>query len=427
MTTDSSPGAAGAPVDGAADRRPLHGIRILAIEQMQAVPFATQLMRHLGAEVVKIEHPTQGDSGRGSQPAVTDSDGRLVGATYLRNNLGKRSVGIDLKKPEGRDLIRRLVPRFDVVVENFKSGTLERLGLGYDDLAALRPGLVYASVSGFGNLTESPYSAWPAYAPIVEAMSGIYEYRREGETPPMMAPVGALGDTASGLFMIIGVLSALRRRDVTGEGGRVDISMYDVMVSMADVVPNFHSLGMATGAGATAAGIMSGFRARDGWFVVQAVREHQIEKFCEAIGHTEWLDDPRFQQRSDWNKHLEDVVRPAVDEWARDKSKHEAAAIIAAAGIAAGPSNTAEDLLADPHVRDHHMIVEMARPDGGQPVLTSGNPVKIAGMPERDMGRWPVLGEHTDEVLRAELALSDATLAHLRESGAISAPVTAPA
>ncbi len=410
----------GRPTDDWAAQRPLHGIRILAIEQMQAVPFATQLMSHLGAEVVKIEHPTQGDSGRGSQPAVTDSDGRQVGATYLRNNLGKRSVGIDLKRPEGRDLIRRLVPRFDVVVENFKSGTLERLGLGYDELAALRPGLVYASVSGFGNLTESPYSSWPAYAPIVEAMSGIYEYRREGETPPMMAPVGALGDTASGLFMIIGVLSALRRRDVTGEGGRVDISMYDVMVSMADVVPNFHSLGMATGAGATAAGVMSGFRASDGWFVVQAVREHQIEKFCEAVGHTEWLDDPRFQQRSDWNKHLEDVIRPAVDKWAADKTKHEAASILAAAGIASGPSNTAEDLLADPHVRDHHMLVAMERPDGGDPVLTTGNPVKIAGLPERDKGRWPVLGADTDAVLREELDLDDDDLAKLRAAGAIA-------
>jgi crotonobetainyl-CoA:carnitine CoA-transferase CaiB-like acyl-CoA transferase len=394
-------------------------VRILAIEQMQAVPFATQLMSHLGADVVKIEHPTQGDSGRGSQPAVTDLDGRQVGATYLRNNLGKRCVGIDLKNAEGRDLIRRLVPRFDVVVENFKSGTLERLGLGYDDLAALRPGLVYASVSGFGNLTESPYSAWPAYAPIVEAMSGIYEYRRQGETPPMMAPVGALGDTASGLFMIIGVLSALRRRDQTGEGGRVDIAMFDVMVSMADVVPNFYSLGMQTNTGTPAAGVISGFRARDGWFVVQAVREHQIEKFCEAIGHPEWIGDPRFAQRSDWNKHLEDVIRPEVDKWAADKSKHEAAAILAAAGIAAGPSNTAEDLLADPHVRDHRMIVEMERPDGGRPVLTTGNPVKIAGVPEREMGRWPVLGEHTDEVLRAELGLDDDDLAKLRDVGAI--------
>jgi formyl-CoA transferase len=410
-----------------AGTRPLEGLRVLAIEQMQAVPFATQLMSHLGADVVKIEHPTTGDSGRTSLPAVTDVDGRRVGATYLRNNLGKRCIGIDLKHAEGRELIRRLVPRFDVVVENFKSGTLDRLGLGYDDLVPLRPGLVYASVSGFGNLVDSPYSAWPAYAPIVEAMSGIYEYRRAGETPPMMAPVGALGDTASGLFMVIGILSALRRRDLTGEGGRVDISMYDVMVSMADVVPNYYSLGEKTNTGAPAAGVMSGFRAKDGWFVVQAVREHQIERFCEAIGHPEWIGDPRFQQRSDWNKHLEDVIRPAVDDWARDKTKHEASAILAAAGIAAGPSNTAEDLIADPHVRDHHMLVEMPRPDGGPPVLTTGNPVKIAGVPERDRGRWPVLGEHTDEVLRDELGLDDAELARLREAGAISAPVTTPA
>jgi crotonobetainyl-CoA:carnitine CoA-transferase CaiB-like acyl-CoA transferase len=422
MSTSQAP--TGEPSSGA---RPLEGLRVLAIEQMQAVPFATQLMSNLGADVVKIEHPTMGDSGRTSLPAVTDVDGRKVGATYLRNNLGKRGIGIDLKHPEGRDLIRRLVPRFDVVVENFKSGTLERLGLGFDALSELRPGLVYASVSGFGNLTDSPYSSWPAYAPIVEAMSGIYEYRRSGETPPMMAPVGALGDTASGLFMVIGILSALRRRDRTGEGGRVDISMYDVMVSMADVVPNYYSLGEKTNSGAPAAGVMSGFRAKDGWFVVQAVREHQIERFCEAIGHPEWIGDPRFAQRSDWNKHLEDVIRPAVDEWARDKTKLEAAAILAEAGIAAGPSNTAEDLIADPHVRDHHMLVEMPRPDGGAPVLTAGNPVKIAGVAERDRGRWPVLGEHTDDVLRDELGLDDAELAHLRESGAISAPVTTPA
>src|SRR5262249_12844683 len=168
--------------------------------------------------------------------------------------------------------------------------------------------------------SESPYASWPAYAPIVEAMSGIYEYTREGENPPTMAPVGALGDTASGLFMVIGVLSALRRRDATGVGARVDVSMFDVMVAMADVVPNFYSLGVgSTDTGARAAGIFSGFRAKDGWFVVQAVREHHIEKFCEVVGHTEWLDDPRFTQRSDWNKHLEDVVRPGVEAWAADK------------------------------------------------------------------------------------------------------------
>ncbi len=401
------------------DSRPLDGVRVLSIEQMQALPFATQLMGRLGADVVKVEHPVHGDSGRGSLPAVADDDGHQVGATYLRNNLNKRSIGVDLKQEEGRELIRRLVPNFDVVTENFKSGALDKMGLGYDDLAPLRPGLVYASISGFGNLIESPYGDWPAYAPIVEAMSGLYEYRRDPETPPVLAPVGALGDTASGMFAVIGVLAALRKRDRTGEGSRVDVAMFDVMVSVADVVPNFWSLGQHDSVGQTAAGVFGGFRARDGWFVVQAVREHQIAKFAETVGHPEWLDDPRFATRRSWNDNLESVVRPAVEEWAANMSKHDAAAILAQAGVASGPSNSAEDLVVDPHVRDHHMLVAMPRPDADEPVLTAGNPVKFAGMPEAEGGRWPRLGEHTSAVLHEELGLDDDALAGLRARGVI--------
>src|SRR4029450_12960992 len=152
--------------------RPLQGIRILAVEQMQALPFATQLFSRLGAEVVKIEHPGVGDPGRGARPFVVDSDGRRVGATYLRNNLGKKSVALDLKHPEGKALFKRLVPRFDVVGENFKPGTMERMGLAYRDLAPLHPGLVYVSVSGFGNLGGSPCTSFAACAPIGGAVGG---------------------------------------------------------------------------------------------------------------------------------------------------------------------------------------------------------------------------------------------------------------
>ena len=134
--------------------KPLDGVRVLAIEQMQALPFATQLMGHLGADVVKVEHPERGDSGRGAQPFLIDKDGRQVGATYLRNNLAKRSIGIDLKQPAGAELIRRLVPNFDVIAENFLPGTLDRLGIGYDALRAIEPRIIYASISGFGQLTD---------------------------------------------------------------------------------------------------------------------------------------------------------------------------------------------------------------------------------------------------------------------------------
>ncbi len=171
--------------------KPLEGIRVLAAEQMQALPYATQLLARLGAEVVKVEHPTTGESGRGSSPFMVDPEGRRVGATYLRNNFNKRSVGLDLKAPEGRELFLDLVPHFDVVAENFKAGTLDRLGLGYDVIAERHPSVIHVSLSGFGN--DSPYRDWAAYASIVEAMSGIYAYKTP-DGPPTTIPVGALGD-----------------------------------------------------------------------------------------------------------------------------------------------------------------------------------------------------------------------------------------
>ncbi|MCB1258615.1 MAG: CoA transferase, partial [Microthrixaceae bacterium] len=180
---------------------------------MQALPFATQLLSRLGAEVVKVEHPVTGESGRGAMPAIKDPDGRNVGATFLRNNLNKRSVGLDLKDPRGRELFIRLAAGFDVVAENFKAGTMERLGLGFDELSAIYPRMIYVSVSGFGDRGESPYRSWPAYAIVPEAMSGLYEYARSGDEPPRVIPAGALGDISSALFAVIGIQAALRHRD----------------------------------------------------------------------------------------------------------------------------------------------------------------------------------------------------------------------
>src|SRR5262249_28033307 len=178
--------------DAARYGKPLEGVRVLALEQMQALPYATQLLARLGADVVKIEAPT-GESGRGSQPGMVDPDGRFIGATFLRNNLSKKSVTVDLKQDAGRELVLSLAPHFDVFAENFKSGALERMGLGYDDVVAVHPTVIYASLSGFG-ASGSPYADWPAYASIAESMSGIYDYVLVGDETPRPNPVGALGD-----------------------------------------------------------------------------------------------------------------------------------------------------------------------------------------------------------------------------------------
>jgi formyl-CoA transferase len=385
---------------------------------MQALPFATQLLGRLGAEVTKIEAPVGGDLGRGSLPSMLDPQGRPVGATFLRNNLNKRSICIDLKQDQGRDLVRRLVPRFDVVAENFKSGTIGRLGLAYEDLRPLHPGLIYVSVSGFGQDPRSPYRTWPAFACVAEAMSGIYELKRSPDEAPNVAPVGALGDISAALFATIGILAALRHRDITGEGQQVDIAMLDSVIAMTDIVTNLWSMGLQDGN--TGPLIMHGFRASDGWFVLQVGRESQFAKLADEIGHPEWVDDPRFATREGWVDHLPDVLRPAIEAWASKLTKLEASRRLAAAGIASGPCYSESELVIDPHVVARRMLVEVPRTDGiEQPVLVPGNPVKLSRVPDGPDERVPWLGEHTDEVLGDELQLSQAELSSLRGAGVI--------
>jgi crotonobetainyl-CoA:carnitine CoA-transferase CaiB-like acyl-CoA transferase len=400
--------------------KPLDGVRVLAAEQMQALPYATQLLARMGADVVKVEHPVHGESGRASTPAMVDPEGRRVGATYLRNNFNKRSVGIDLKAAEGRELFLALVPRFDVVAENFKPGTMDRMGLGYDAVSALDPRAIYVSISGFGNTVETPYRDWPAYASIVEAMSGIYDYRHP-ESPPVTIPVGALGDISSALFGVIGIQAALRHRERTGLGQYVDIAMFDAMLAMTDIVTNFWSLGVRPDPENALQVICEGFRASDGYVVAQIVREHQFWNLGDLIGHPEWRDDPRFATRAAWAAHLESEIRPAVDAWAGKRTKIEAARELTEAGVVAGPSNHASDVITDPHVAARHMLVEMPRTDDvADPVLVPGNPVKLSKVSEGPETRVPWVGEHTAAVLHEELGLGDAELAGLRARGVIA-------
>ncbi|MFL6204337.1 MAG: CaiB/BaiF CoA transferase family protein [Acidimicrobiales bacterium] len=408
-----------ANADAAGAGKPLDGVRVLALEQMQALPYATQLLARLGADVVKVENPRGGDLGRGSQPAMVDPQGRNVGATFLRNNLGKRSIAIDLKSPDGRDLVLRLAPGFDVIAENSKAGAMARLGLGYADIAAVHPRAIYLSVSGFGNTIPSPYDSWPAFAPIVEAMSGIYELKRRGDDPPLVAPVGALGDIGSGLYGVIGVLAALRHRDMTGHGQQVDIAMLDAMVAMTDIVTSFWSLGLR--GGATAPLIMDGFRASDGWFIIQVGREPQFASLAALVGQPGWVGDPRFADRQGWVEHLEDTIRPAIEGWASSQTRLEACEALSRAGIAAGPCFRDDEVVADPHVAARNMLVEMPRSDGvAEPVLIPGNPVKLTNVAEGPEARVPWLGEHTDQVLSEELGLSEQDLGELREAGTIA-------
>ena len=402
--------------------KPLDGIRVLALEQMQSLPWATQLLARLGADVVKVEHPVHGESGRGALPAMRDPEGRQIGATFLRNNLNKRSIGLDLKVPKARQLLMALVPKFDVVAENFKAGALEALGLGYQAVADAHPGVIYLSVSGFGNTSESPYRDWPAYAGVAEAMSGIYEYSRLPNQAPIINPVGPLGDVGTASLAAVGVLAALLHRQRTGEGQYVDVSMLDCMVAFTDLVTNFWSMGVRRNGEDKPRPqmILDAFRASDGWFMMQVGREHQFERLAKIVGHREWLSDPRLADRQGWADSIEDVIRPAIEEWAAHKTKVEVCADMAAAGVAAGPCNNPRDVINDPHVAARHMLVECPRTDDVQePVLVPGNPVKMSKMTDGPDFRVPWLGEHTEQILREELGLSTTEIQGLRDQSVI--------
>ena len=397
--------------------RPLEGVRILAVEQMQALPYATQLLARLGADVVKIE-AIEGESGRGAQPGIHDPHGRFVGATFLRNNHAKRSVALNLRSDEGRDLVLRLAPRFDVFAENFRAGAVARLGLGYDAVRDAHPKVIYASVSGFGADPASPYASWAAYASIVEAMSGIYDYMRRPDEAPRANPVGALGDISSALFATIGILAALRHRELTGEGQQVDVAMFDATVAMTDIVMNFASMGQPRQPYPPPF-ILDSFRAKDGWFVMQVVREHQFEKLAELVGHSEWIGDERFATRAGWGDNLESEIRPAVEAWSARLTKLEAVALLHEGGVAAGPCYESDEVINDPHLALRNMVIPLTPPDGGVPVLVPGNPVKLSNVEEEHEQRVPWVGEHTNEVLQKELGLDDAELSALAERGVI--------
>ncbi|MDV8071026.1 CaiB/BaiF CoA-transferase family protein [Rhodococcus sp. IEGM 1366] len=412
--------AQGPTGQGKSPSRPLEGVRVLAVEQMQALPYATQMLARLGAEVVKVE-PLHGESGRSAQPSVTDEAGRPAGATFLRNNLGKRSIAIDLKSEQGRELLLRLAESFDVFAENLGPGRADRYGLSYETLAARNSRLIYLSVTGFGKEpADSPYSEWPAYACVAEAMTGIYEYSRRPNQPPVINPVGGLGDTGTGLFGVIGVLAALRHRETTGLGQLVDIAMYDSMLSICDLPANYWSMGMRNEPDTElrVPYLLKSFRSKDGWCVLQVSRPHQFKRLAQLLGHDDWISDDRFAHGYGWYDHWTDEIQPALENWAAGRTTTEAAAALAGASITAAPCFTADQVVSDTHARRRNMLIEIPRTDGvNDPVIVAGNAVKLSAVPDQIEPRPPLLGEHTVEVLADALGLEAAEIADLTAAG----------
>jgi crotonobetainyl-CoA:carnitine CoA-transferase CaiB-like acyl-CoA transferase len=281
--------------------------------------------------------------------------------------------------------------------------------------------VIYASVSGFGSAANSPYSNWPAYSATVEAMSGLYEANRVSDEPPRVGVAGPLGDIGTAVFAVIGILTALVARGQTGQSQRVDVAMFDAVTALQDMIPFMWSMDERRPAAERrrSAGILDSFQAADGYFIIQVVREHQFARLCQVIGRDEWIGDARFARRTAWSDHLDSALRPAIEKWASSLSKLDACRLLGDAGVAAAPSNTPAEVLADPHLRAHQMLLEVERPDTDEPFVVVGNPVKIDDAPSPGTPVWPRLGQHTDEILQSDLGLNRGELDTLRQQGVI--------
>lgn len=398
--------------------RPLSGVRVLAAEQVIAGPYGSMLLAAFGADVIRVEHPAGTDLYRIVAPFVENERGH-TSAGLMAHNLSKRSLTLDLQNPAGRDLFRRLAATVDVVWENNRPGVMDRLGLGYHALKEINPRIVYVSISGFGQTwsSESPYAERPAYDLIAQAMSGLMLRPGRSDDPPLWAGY-ALGDQFPAVMAFAGCLLALRQRDLTGQAQHVDIAMYDAASSLLTAL--FANLGfdptlVKRGTPMTTAPY-GPFRCADGDFVV-AVTEHIWPRFCRAIDRPDLLADPTLARGRDRALRI-DELRGAIEAWTVGKTRAEVVDTLLAAGVPAGPVQDISELPDCPHLEARGMIVRVDDPVAGErPIL--GVPIKLAEAPPPRYDPPPQLGQHTAEVLRQELGLTDDEIDRLRQDGVL--------
>jgi crotonobetainyl-CoA:carnitine CoA-transferase CaiB-like acyl-CoA transferase len=403
----------------------LAGVRVLDLSRVLAGPWAGQTLADLGAEVIKVERPGAGDDTRHwGPPYLHDREGRPTAesAYYLAANRGKRSVAIDLGQAEGQALVRDLAGRCDVLIENFKVGGLARYGLDYATLARLHPGLVYCSVTGFGQ--DGPYRDRPGYDFMIQAMSGLMSVTGEADDRPGGGPqkVGvALTDVLTGLYATIAILAALRHRDLTGAGQQIDLALLDVQVAcLANQALNYLVSGQPPGRlGNAHPNIVpyQAFASADGHLVVAVGNDAQFRRLCTLVGQPEWADDPRFATNAARVAQRELLV-PLLAARLRERSSDAWLAALEQAGIPCGPINTLDRVFADPQVRARGLQIEIDRPGVG-PVPGVASPLRLAATPVRYRRPPPRLGEHTREVLAELLGLDSVRLDDLAARGVI--------
>jgi crotonobetainyl-CoA:carnitine CoA-transferase CaiB-like acyl-CoA transferase len=400
----------------------LQGVRVIDLTRMLSGPYCTMLLADQGAEVIKVES-FDGDTSRGHGPYREDDPRHEFGGYFQSVNRNKKSIVLNLKDEGSRDVIRRLARSADILVENFRSGVMERLGLGYEDLQAINPKLVYAAIRGFGDPRSgaSPYDDWPAYDVVAQAMGGLIGITGPG--PGSHVKVGpGVGDIFPGTMATVGILAALHRATVTGRGQFVDVAMYDAVLALCERLIYQHSfVGAVPEPEGSAHPFFSPFglyEAADGWVTIACPNDGFWKELTKVMGRPELAEDPRTQRKVDRAKHSK-FVNDLVTAWTRQYSKAQLARLLGGA-VPFGPVQTVKDIFADPHAQARGMLAEVEHPGSDKKSVIAGTPIHLSETPGGVRSRAPYFGEHTEGVLET-LGFSAADVAAMENRGAILA------
>lgn len=391
----------------------LEGVRILDLTRVLAGPYASMVLADLGAEVIKVELPSSGDESRGFGPFQNGES-----AYFTSVNRGKKSVTIDLRQERGRDLALGLAETCDVLVENFRPGSMDRFGLGYETVHAKYPQLVYASISGFGQ--TGPYAQRPAYDVLIQAMGGIASITGEPNSPPVRVG-SSIADLSAALFGAVGILAALQRASRTGEGQQIDISMLDCQVALLENALARYAVSgevpQPLGSRHPAITPFQFFAVSDGHIVLAAGNDGLWRKLCTALGLLDLIEDSRFADNA-LRTENHAALEPLLAEVLADKTVAEWCEVLVQAGVPSGPLCDVGEVFNDEQIAAREMIVEIDHPIAGRQAMPN-SPLKFSQTPIQLQRPAPLLGQHTEEVLRDMLDLGTDEITGLRADGVI--------
>ncbi len=400
----------------------LHDIRVLDLSRVLAGPACTQILGDLGADILKIEKPGAGDDTRfWGPPFLKDAQGgdTAESAYYLSANRNKRSASIDIAKTEGAALVDGMLARCDVLIENFKTGGLDKYGLGFDQVHQRHPHIVYCSITGFGR--TGPLASEPGYDFIAQAMGGLMASTGVPDGEPMKTGV-AVSDVMTGLYAAIGILAGLHRRRETGKGQLVDLGLLDVtLAGMTNLAQYYLTAGSpAQRAGNAHSTIVpyQAFATADGHIAIAVGNDAQFRRLCRAVGQEKWSDDSRFSTNPQRLRHRAALI-PLLADILSTRTTAEWVDLFRSADVPAGPVNTMDRVFADEQVKAREMDIAMPHPLTDRPVRLVGSPLKLSETPVAYRRPPPFAGQHTDEVLKELLGLDVSAINALRSSGVI--------